>query len=313
MGFLVGGNPWVLVFGVLGNVISLMVLLAPVPTFYRICKKKSTQGFHSTPYLVTLFSATLWIYYALLDAHANLVITINSLTCVIQAVYIGLYLSYASKEARMVTLRWLLLLNVGAFSLVFLLTFFLIQGVVERVKVMGWICMVFTISVFAAPLSIMRQVIRTKSVEFMPFPLSFFLTLSAVAWFFYGFFLRDYFVALPNILGFLFGIIQIGLYVIYRRNTIATTRTGGLSLPDLSSSLLFLLFLTFIGNFQESSGSRTGWGSVVLAEIVALVAASTVHRVCITTCFLFSIGLLYEVNKLSGMMLSKTEAKAKRL
>ncbi|XP_068652319.1 uncharacterized protein [Aristolochia californica] len=81
---------------------------------------------------------------------------------------------------------------------------------------------------------------------------------------------------------------------------------------DFSSSPLFLLLLAFIGNIQESSSSRTGWGAVVLAEIVALVAESTVHRVCITICFLFSRVLLYEINKLSGMMIGKTEVKAKQ-
>ncbi|KAK1271095.1 hypothetical protein QJS04_geneDACA022616 [Acorus gramineus] len=78
------------------------------------------------------------------------------------------------------------------------------------------------------------------------------------------------------------------------------------------SSLLFIVLLTFIGNFQESCGTRTGWGAVLLAETIALIAASTVHRVCITTCFLFSAGLLYEINKLSGMMLAKSESKTKR-
>ncbi|EOY16404.1 Keratinocyte-associated protein 2 isoform 2, partial [Theobroma cacao] len=73
------------------------------------------------------------------------------------------------------------------------------------------------------------------------------------------------------------------------------------------SSLLFLVSLTFIGNFQETCGMRTGW--VILAEVVALIAASTVHRVCITTCFLFSAGLLYEINKISGVTLSKSESK----
>ncbi|GLT56916.1 hypothetical protein SLA2020_299280 [Shorea laevis] len=38
------------------------------------------------------------------------------------------------------------------------------------------------------------------------------------------------------------------------------------------SSLLFLVLLTFIGNFQETCGMRTGWGAVILAEAVALVA-----------------------------------------
>ncbi|XP_068651972.1 bidirectional sugar transporter N3-like [Aristolochia californica] len=220
MGFLVARNPWILIFGILGNLISLMVLLAPLPTFYRICKKKSTEGFLSTPYVVTLFSSTLWIYYALLSTNANLVLTINLVACATEAVYIGIYLTYASKKARIVTLRWLLLLNVGAFSSILLLTLFLAKGL-TRLKVMGWICMVFTISVFVAPLSIMKQVIHTKSIEFMPFPLSFFLTLSAIAWFFYGFFIRDYFIALPNIIGFIFGVLQIVLYAIYRRNTTA--------------------------------------------------------------------------------------------
>ncbi|KAH7524555.1 hypothetical protein FEM48_Zijuj06G0131800 [Ziziphus jujuba var. spinosa] len=78
------------------------------------------------------------------------------------------------------------------------------------------------------------------------------------------------------------------------------------------SSLIFLVLLTFIGNFQETCGMRSGWGAVIIAEAVALIAASTVHRVCITTCFLFSVGLLYEVNKLSGIALSKSESKTKR-
>ncbi|KAK1398527.1 Dolichyl-diphosphooligosaccharide--protein glycosyltransferase subunit KCP2 [Heracleum sosnowskyi] len=79
-----------------------------------------------------------------------------------------------------------------------------------------------------------------------------------------------------------------------------------------TSSLLFLMLLTFIGNYQESSGVKTGWGAVILSELVALIAAGTVHRVCITTCFLFSAGLLYEVNKISGMSVGKTESKARR-
>ncbi|KAL6208323.1 hypothetical protein ACLB2K_019274 [Fragaria x ananassa] len=83
-------------------------------------------------------------------------------------------------------------------------------------------------------------------------------------------------------------------------------------LGGFTSSLLFLVLLTFIGNYQESCGVKTGWGAVIVAEAVALIAAGTVHRVCITTCFLFSAPILYEVNKLSGIMLTKSESKTKR-
>ncbi|GJR25574.1 protein KRTCAP2 [Tanacetum coccineum] len=49
-------------------------------------------------------------------------------------------------------------------------------------------------------------------------------------------------------------------------------------LGGFTSSLVFLFLLTFIGNYQETSGVKTGWGAVILAEVVALIAAGTVHR-----------------------------------
>ncbi|KAK9117626.1 hypothetical protein Sjap_016573 [Stephania japonica] len=185
------------------------------PTFYRIYKKKSTEGFQAVPYVVALFSAMLWIYYAFLKSDAYLLITINSIGCVIETVYITMFMAYATRKARVQTAKLLLLLNLGLFCLILLLTLLLAKGP-SRVRILGWVCVAFATISFAAPLSIMRLVIRTKSVEFMPFYLSFFLTLSAVAWFCYGLLLKDLYVALPNVLGFAFGLAQMLLYVIYK-------------------------------------------------------------------------------------------------
>ncbi|KAL3845501.1 hypothetical protein ACJIZ3_002904 [Penstemon smallii] len=109
---------------------------------------------------------------------------------------------------------------------------------------------------------------------------------------------------------FLLFVITLSLQEMYR-STLASSKLFTI-LGGFTSSLIFLLLLTFIGNYQETSGIKTGWGAVIIAETVALIAAGTVHGVCITTCFLFSAVLLYEVNKLSGMILSQGESKAKR-
>ncbi|XP_006647263.1 bidirectional sugar transporter SWEET15 [Oryza brachyantha] len=208
-------NTWAFTFGILGNIISLMVFLSPLPTFYRVYRKKSTEGFQSTPYVVTLFSCMLWMYYAFVKSGAELLVTINGVGCVIETVYLAMYLAYAAKSTRMLTTRMLLGLNVGLFGLIALVTLLLPQGAL-RVHVLGWVCVAVSLSVFAAPLSIIRLVIRTKSVEFMPFSLSFFLVLSAVIWFGYGLLKKDVFVALPNVLGFVFGVAQMALYMAYR-------------------------------------------------------------------------------------------------
>lgn len=217
------------VFGVLGNIVSFMVYLAPLSTFIRVYKKKSTEGFQSVPYVVALFSAMLWIYYAFVKTNGFLLITINSVGCLIETIYIVIYFIYAPKEAKIFTTKILLLLNIGLFSLIVLISQFLTRGPC-RMQVLGWICLIFSVSVFVAPLSIMKHVIRTRSVEFMPFSLSFFLTLSAVMWFAYGLLNKDLFIAIPNVFGFAFGVLQMILYIVYKN---AKKVTQEQKLPEL--------------------------------------------------------------------------------
>ncbi|GLT61393.1 hypothetical protein SLA2020_341040 [Shorea laevis] len=214
---------WAFAFGILGNIISVLVFLSPGPTFYRIYKKKSTESFQSLPYQVALFSCMLWLYYALLEgmSSALLLITINSFGCVVETIYLTMFFSYASRKSKISSMRLFAFMNVGLFSLVLIVTHFAIRSAPARISVVGWICVGISVSVFAAPLSIVVRVIKTKSVEFMPFNLSFFLTLSAIFWFGYGMFKKDFCVALPNVGGFILGMLQMILYAVYRHKKVA--------------------------------------------------------------------------------------------
>ncbi|XP_009614916.1 bidirectional sugar transporter SWEET12-like isoform X2 [Nicotiana tabacum] len=228
---------WAFTFGVLGNIVSFFVFLSPLPTFYKIYRKKSTEGYQSIPYVVALFSAMLWIYYAFLKSNTTLLITINSFGCFVETIYVGFYLFYAPKKARVQTVKLLLLSVFAGFGAIVLVTQFLFKGVV-RVQVVGWICLVFSLCVFVSPLCIMRQVIKTKSAEYMPFFLSVFLTLSAVMWFFYGLLLKDFNIAIPNVLGFILGILQMVLYVMYNKKEEVIVKEH--KFPELQNHVIIL-------------------------------------------------------------------------
>ncbi|KAL8479200.1 hypothetical protein ACS0TY_026175 [Phlomoides rotata] len=129
------------------------------------------------------------------NTNAYMIVIINGIGCVIETIYIFIFVIYAPKKARIRTMSLIFLFNVGGLGVIMLVSLLCVKAGSHRVALVGWICVAFNLAVFVAPFSIMRQVVRTKSVEFMPFTLSLFLTLCATMWFFYGFFIKDYYIA----------------------------------------------------------------------------------------------------------------------
>ncbi|PKA58419.1 Bidirectional sugar transporter SWEET16 [Apostasia shenzhenica] len=164
---------------------------------------------------MTLLSTSLWTYYGLLKPDGLLVVTVNGTGTVLQAIYVLLYLFYAPKETRRRMAKWVGLLNLGAVGVVILITYFAIKGN-SRLLAIGSICAALTVGMYAAPLSAMALVVKTKSVEYMPFTLSFFLFLNGGIWTIYSAFIKDYFIGVPNVVGFVLGSAQLAVYGIYR-------------------------------------------------------------------------------------------------
>lgn len=61
--------------------------------------------------------------------------------------------------------------------------------------------------------------------------------------------------------------------------------------------------MQLIGNLYgilTGSSKTTRWFEAIVALIFAEFVASTVHGVCVTSCFLLCIGITYELNKLAN-------------
>ncbi|KAJ6397475.1 hypothetical protein OIU77_018479 [Salix suchowensis] len=199
-----------------GNIISGLVYLSPLKTFWRIVKKRSTENFSSIPYILTLMNAILWIYYGITKPDSFLIATINGFGAAAQIVYILIFLVFISPRMRARTALLVGLLDVGLAAAAILFTHFMLQGDV-RIDVVGFICDCSGMLAYASPLAAMKTVITTKSVEFMPFLLTFSTLLNGGFWTLYALLAKDFLVGVPNGIGFLLGIAQLILYGIYHR------------------------------------------------------------------------------------------------
>ncbi|KAL3633828.1 hypothetical protein CASFOL_022590 [Castilleja foliolosa] len=113
----------VVTLGILGTISSILVYLSPLPTFYGIVKRKSSVGFKVVPYSVALFSATLYLYYGLIEK-AIILITSNSFGLLMQSIYIIIYMLYAQQQSKVFTAKVILLFNLLTMGIVIGTTYF---------------------------------------------------------------------------------------------------------------------------------------------------------------------------------------------
>ncbi|XP_010450696.1 PREDICTED: bidirectional sugar transporter SWEET8 [Camelina sativa] len=211
------------IIGVIGNVISFGLFAAPAKTFWRIFKKKSVEEFSYVPYVATVMNCMLWVFYGLPVVHKDsiLVSTINGVGLVIELFYVGVYLLYCGqkKNARRNIVSFLALEVVAVVGIV-LITLFAIKNEFAKQTFVGVICDVFNIAMYGAPSLAIAKVVKTKSVEYMPFLLSLVCFVNAAIWTSYALIYKiDYYVLASNGMGTLLALSQLIVYFMYYKST----------------------------------------------------------------------------------------------
>ncbi|KAG6786077.1 hypothetical protein POTOM_007670 [Populus tomentosa] len=254
IGIILGGN--------LGNATALFLFLAPTITFRRIIRSKSTELFSGIPYVMTMLNCLLSAWCGLfsplqllvfssncavlrflqqysglalegygmpfVSKNNILVSTINGTGAAIEVIYVLTFIIYAPKKEKAKFIG-LLTLVLTTFAGVALVSLVVLQGK-SREIFCGFAAAIFSIIMYGSPLSIMRTVIKTKSVEYMPFFLSLFVFLCGTSWFVFGLLGGDLFVSVPNGVGGGLGALQLILYFIYRNNK-GEAKKPGAALP----------------------------------------------------------------------------------
>ncbi|KAJ4821406.1 Bidirectional sugar transporter SWEET [Rhynchospora pubera] len=255
--------------GIIGNVISFGLFLSPMPTFHTIVKKRAVEDFSPVPYLATLLNCMLWVVYGVPFVHPNsvLVLTINGIGIFIEALYIITFFIFAPRRLRLKIL--------GILGAVLLFVGVVLGGVLggahthdKRTQIVGILCVIFGTAMYASPLSVIKLVIQTKSVKYIPFFLSFVSFLNGLCWTAYSLLrfisisCNNQLLTIPNGLGALLAAVQLILYMTYYNSDWAGDVTDRKSTSG---------YFTFVG------GNLVTWRSKK-QKVVALSSAEAEFR-----------------------------------
>ncbi|KAF7136069.1 hypothetical protein RHSIM_Rhsim08G0170700 [Rhododendron simsii] len=162
----------------------------------------------------------MWVFYGLPFVHPDsiLVVTINAIGLVIEIFYVCVFLAFSDwPKRRKIIIA--LLVELVFLAVVIFITMTFLHTTKSRSMLIGIFCIVFNIIMYTSPLTVMRMVIRTKSVKFMPFYLSLANFLNGSIWLVYALLIFDPYITIPNGLGALSGAVQLILYATYYKST----------------------------------------------------------------------------------------------
>ncbi|XP_014468054.1 PREDICTED: sugar transporter SWEET1-like [Dinoponera quadriceps] len=189
--------------------ITMLQMLAGIIICKNIYQQGTSKGVDPMPFLGGIGLCILMLRYAwILDDSA--MINVNIFGVVTNTIYMAVYYYYASNTKNV--------LNLIGKATVFIVIFLIYAQVEHPSNVEFRFGIVVTVLLFlliAAPLIHLREIIKTKNTEILPFPLILMGTLVSFSWLLYGLIIDNAFVIFQNVVGFTLSIAQLSLFVIF--------------------------------------------------------------------------------------------------
>ncbi|KAG6736374.1 bidirectional sugar transporter SWEET2a isoform X1 [Populus alba] len=207
--------------GLAGNLFAFVLFVSPIPTFRRIIRNQSTEQFSELPCIYALLNCLICLWYGMpfVTPGVILVATVNSIGAAFQFIYAIIFIIYADKSKKL-RMSALLMAVFAFFGMVVFVSLRFLETHLRQM-VVGYLSVFSLISMFASPLFIINLVIKTQSVEYMPFYLSLSTFLTSLSFSTYGvlkfdpFLYVSMFLQVPNGIGTILGIVQLALYYYY--------------------------------------------------------------------------------------------------
>ena len=199
------------IFGWVGNALALYFYIAPIVPFVKVIKGQMTwKQSPGVLLLCSFLNCILWSDYGLITNQFSIYLA-NGLGGTITLIYITIFLIHVADRKVLLSLFYNFFLICCIVEIYFVF-YYLVPS-----KVTGIIANVFNVLMYAAPGEKIYQICKGASYQLIPIWSTIGGTACSTSWMCYGIYQKDYYVVIPNALGVLASIVQIVIFVIYRR------------------------------------------------------------------------------------------------
>ncbi|KAG2445336.1 hypothetical protein HYH02_008801 [Chlamydomonas schloesseri] len=197
----------------MGAVISILMYLSPLKAVLKAQREKHLGDLNPIPFSIAIANCIAWLGYGLLKK--------DPFVCAPNApgVLIGTFMSITAHgmadEAAKQRIRFVVCLAAGIFPFLGVYTAFFADSAAVQQGLWGLAGNIICLVYYAAPLSTMWDVIRTRNSSSILVPLTMMNTLNAALWTTYGVAVGDPYIWAPNGIGLALSVMQIALRLVF--------------------------------------------------------------------------------------------------
>ena len=210
-----GVPQWVQFCGQLAPIFSVVVFCAPIPTIRHVSSSQSVGALPLLPYSSMLSSAFLWVMYGFLKSEPK-IWAANGAGLVLAMYYFFVFTRYCPKMSP--TLPGSVQQHIRGCTFIMGLTVLIAVALPtpRAAQIIGNAGVVLCVAMFASPLAALKTVFETKSAKSIPLPFTVSAVINCFLWSVVGILdMQDFNIYAPNLLGLMFGLIQVALKLIY--------------------------------------------------------------------------------------------------
>jgi uncharacterized protein with PQ loop repeat len=199
-------------FGWAATAITVLSFLSPVFPYINVLKGK--LNFEDTPAVLV---TTCYVNYFCWYIYGDMIFSDQIKYCymiggIVNLVLMIIYLAYEVKKFLVDSILNTLILITGTWALYRALTI-----IIDDDRIVGKICIGTSCIVFLSPIQIIYKVIKEKNYILIPIYNCYMIFLYAICWVVYGIFITDFYVVFPNSIAIVLALIEIIIYLNYKR------------------------------------------------------------------------------------------------